>query len=100
MAYAIPIDVYDLLEDKLGREDARRVASAIEVSLETIKKEADTVALQKKLELKDELTKELATKADLLVLEKKIEAEIIKWMFLFWIGQLVSFIAILKFFKF
>jgi hypothetical protein len=72
MSISIPIDVYDLLEDKLGREDARKVASAIEVSLETIKKEADTVALQKKLELKDELTKELATKADLLVLEKKM----------------------------
>ncbi|MBI3599596.1 MAG: hypothetical protein HY097_03010 [Nitrospinae bacterium] len=122
MAISIPIDVYDLLEDKLGKEEARKVASAIEVSLETIEKRAETVALQKKLELKDELTKELATKADLLVLreeffgeikslkaelEKKIEveianvkAEIIKWMFLFWIGQLASLIAILKLFRF
>jgi hypothetical protein len=114
MSISIPIDVYELLENKLGREDAKKVATAIEVSLDTIEKRADTVALQKKLEIKDELTKELATKADIArldgkidtveaKLEKKIEsvkAEIIKWMFLFWIGQLVSFIAILKFFKF
>ncbi len=126
MAYAIPIDVYGLLEDKLGKEEARKVASAIEVSLETIEKRGETVALQKKFEIKDELTKELATKAEFFgeikavearlngkidtvkaELEKKIEveianvkAEIIKWMFLFWIGQLASLIAILKFFRF
>ena len=50
MSISIPIDVYDLLENKLGKEDARKVASAIEVSLETIEKKAETAALQKKLE--------------------------------------------------
>lgn len=43
----------------------------------------------------------LATKQDIANLEIKIEktrSDIIKWMFLFWIGQLASLIAILKMF--
>jgi len=50
----------------------------------------------------------LATKEDISKLELKISennikiaevrADLIKWMFLFWIGQLASIIAIVKFF--
>jgi len=36
------------------------------------------VAIQKKLELKDELTKYLATKADILLLKAEIEAKLEK----------------------
>jgi hypothetical protein len=75
MAQAITMDIYQLLEGKLGREEAARVASAIEVGLEVIEKKAEAVALQKKLELKDELTKELATKADLLLLKEEVFGE-------------------------
>jgi hypothetical protein len=57
--------LYQLLEEKLGKEVAKKVASAIEIGLEVIQKNADTVALQKKLDIKDELTKELVTKADI-----------------------------------
>jgi hypothetical protein len=49
------------------------------------KKRAEELAIQKKLELRDELTKELANKADLLALraemqatEAKIEKEILR----------------------
>jgi len=72
MAISIPLDVYELLEDRLGKEDARKVATTIEVSLDTIEKRAEAVALQKKLEIKDELTKELATKADIEKIDGKI----------------------------
>jgi hypothetical protein len=41
-----------------------------------IEKKADAVTLQKKLELKDELTKELVTKADLLVVKAELEGKI------------------------
>jgi len=68
MAHTINIELLQLLEDKLGKEEGRKVAEAIEIGLEVIEKKAEAVALQKKLELRDELTKELATKADLLVL--------------------------------
>ena len=42
----------------------------------------------------------LATKEDLLKLDVKIsdsKAEIIKWMFIFWIGQVVVTLAIIYF---
>jgi len=48
----------------------------LEASFDAIEKKAEAVALQKKLELKDELTKELATKADILVLREEFLGEI------------------------
>jgi hypothetical protein len=50
------------------------VAQAIELGLEVMEKRAEELALQKKLELKDELTKELASKADLQILRAEIQA--------------------------
>jgi len=75
MAQALPLDVYHLLEDRLGREQADKVASAIEIGFDLIEKKADAVALQKKLELREELTHELATKADLRLTEAKLEGK-------------------------
>ena len=59
MARAIDLELLQLLEDKLGKEEARKVAQAIELGLEILEKRAEELAIQKKLELKDELTKEL-----------------------------------------
>jgi len=73
MAQTLPLDVYHLLEDRIGREQADKVASAIEIGFDLIEKKANAVALQKKLELRDELTHELATKADLHLTEGKME---------------------------
>lgn len=44
-------------------------------------------------EQEDDLTKRLMTKQD----GAEIKAEVIKWMFLFWIGQLAATAAIVKF---
>ena len=74
MARAINLEPLQLLEDKLGKEEARKVAQAIELGLEILEKRAEELALQKKLELKDELTKELASKADIQVLKTEIQA--------------------------
>jgi hypothetical protein len=73
MARAIDLELLQLLEDKLGKEEARKVAQAIELGLEVLEKRAEELALQKKLELKDELTKELASKADIQVLKMEIQ---------------------------
>lgn len=75
MAQAISVEIYQLLEEKIGKEEARKVASAIEIGLEVIEKKADSIALQKKLEIKEELTKELATKADILLLREEFFGE-------------------------
>jgi len=74
MPRAIDLELLQLLEDKLGKETARKVAQAIELGLEIMEKRAEELAIQKKLELKDELTKELASKADIQVLKAEIQA--------------------------
>jgi hypothetical protein len=74
MARAIDLELLQLLEDKLGKETARKVAQAIELGLEVMEKRAEELAIQKKLELRDELTKELASKADIQVLKTEIQA--------------------------
>jgi predicted nuclease with TOPRIM domain len=76
MAQTLNIELLHLLEDKLGKEEGRKVAEAIEIGLGLIEKKAEAVALQKKLELRDELTKELASKADLLAVEARLEGKI------------------------
>jgi restriction endonuclease Mrr len=73
MARAINLELLQLLEDKLGKEEARKVAQAIEIGLEVMEKRAEELAIQKKLELRDELTKELASKADIQVLKTEIQ---------------------------
>jgi hypothetical protein len=74
MPKAIDLELLQLLEDKLGKETARKVAQAIELGLEVMENRAEELAIQKKLELKDELTKELASKADIQVLKAEIQA--------------------------
>jgi hypothetical protein len=74
MARAIDLELLQLLEDKLGKEEARKVAQAIELGLEILEKRAEELAIQKKLELRDELTKELASKADLQALRAEMQA--------------------------
>jgi len=69
MATTIPIRVYEILEDKLGREEAREIVHEIEAS-------ADAIATQKKVEIRDELSKELASKADLSATEARLERKI------------------------
>jgi ABC-type phosphate transport system auxiliary subunit len=76
MLQPINIELYQFLEERLGKEEARKVAEVIERSFEAIEKKAEEVALQKKLEIKDELTKELATKADIARLEGEVKADI------------------------
>jgi len=73
MARAIDLELLQLLEDKLGKETARKVAQAIELGLEVMEKRAGELAIHKKLELRDELTRELASKADIQVLKTEIQ---------------------------
>jgi len=78
MITTLPIEILYLLEEKIGKEEAKKVSSAIIASLDVIETKANDTALQKKLELKDELTKELATKADIARLTEKLEEKATK----------------------
>lgn len=76
MAATLPIEVYDLLEQKVGREDARAVGKILTASLDAIEKRAEALVIQKKAEIKDELTKELSTKEDIAKLEGRLNERI------------------------
>jgi hypothetical protein len=76
LAMSIPVSLYEKLERKFGREEALEIAKMIEDFFDEMDRKAGEIALQKKLELKDELTKELATKADLITARAELEGEI------------------------
>jgi hypothetical protein len=70
--------LYDLVSVRLGKETAENLTTFIE---EKIKCEVDTKASI------------LATKEDVARTDTKIEtskAELIKWMFVFWVGQVIT----------
>jgi hypothetical protein len=75
---SIPVSLYEKLEQKFGREEALEIAKMIEDFFDEMDRKAGEIALQKKLELKDELTRELATKADLITARAELEGKIEK----------------------
>ncbi len=75
---SIPVSLYEKLERKFGRDEALEIAKMIEDFFNEMDKKAEEIALQKKLELKDELTRELATKADLITARAELEGKIEK----------------------
>ncbi|WP_026608603.1 hypothetical protein [Methylocaldum szegediense] len=72
----LPIEIYDILERHFGHEDSRQVAHAIEASLTLIETRSIEVAQQKKLEIIEELRKELASKEDIESLRRELLAVI------------------------
>jgi hypothetical protein len=76
-------DTYARLEEKFGKKEAKEIVEVLGTSvqavenkvqniIDSIPQKADFLITQKKFELKDELTKELATKADIVRLEGEI----------------------------
>lgn len=71
------IQLYELLKARIGEKEA---SAFVEI-------------LEKKVDARFEVSKSvLATKEDL----ANHKAEIIKWMFIFWVGQLAAMVAIAK----
>lgn len=69
-----------ILRDRLGEEQAESLVSFVE---EKVKEEVES---------KKDI---LATKQDL----AETKVDVIKWMFIFWIGQMAAMFAFLKFFS-
>ena len=76
MGQVLSVESYPLFEDKIGREAAEKVASAIALGFEMVEKRAEEIAFQKKWEINNEMTETLATKADFQILRSEIRAEI------------------------
>ncbi|MCD6311011.1 MAG: hypothetical protein J7M11_00915 [Elusimicrobia bacterium] len=92
MAYANTLKIFEVLRPAFDEKQATKIAEAVETAFET-----NNAALFSKMATKGDLTElKAATKADL----AEMKAEIIKWMFIFWIGQFASITAVLfLFFK-
>ncbi|MFN3479864.1 MAG: hypothetical protein ACK415_05715 [Thermodesulfovibrionales bacterium] len=70
MGYAIPIEVYNRLEEKLGKETAAVVVEALQISIKEAIKEGRS---ELKAEVSEELKKELATKYDVELVKKDVD---------------------------
>ena len=77
MSTTAAIRLYEMLKPKLGENEARTFIQHFEESFE------------ERFAAKSDM---LATKVDL----AETKAEIIKWMLIFWIGQIATVIAIMK----
>ncbi len=121
----LPYEITKSIEAVISDPElARKVIKAIEESLSAIEEKAKEQKVIVKTELKDELTKELVTKEELKATEERLRGEIkateeklrgeikateerlraeihrwradtIKWMFIFWLGQIGTFAGIL-----
>ncbi len=69
----LPYEVYKVIEEEVGKEKAEKIGKAIEEALNAIEKKALEQKPILKAEIKEELTKELATKADIAEVRAEIE---------------------------
>ena len=113
------ITLYNTLKQTLGEEQAQivvegmktQVKEALENSKSVLTTKEDLFGLRSELKedissLRDELKGEImsariAAKADSSALDVKIEkirADLIKWMFIFWVSQLAAVFSLLRFF--
>jgi hypothetical protein len=70
------VRLYQRLEEKLGKKGATEIIDILDEGLDLVKKTAESLCLQKKLEVKDELSKELASKGDLKATEAALTGDI------------------------
>ena len=69
----VPLELYELFEEKLGKEKAKEAIKLVEEALKSVEEKAREQKAIVKAELKDELRKELATKEDIAVVRQEIE---------------------------
>ncbi len=77
MGMALPYDVVKVIEEAIpDRERAEKVIRALEEGLGAVREEAKAQKEVVKAEIKEELTRELVTKADLAELKNELNLEI------------------------
>ena len=105
MTAAQSLQIYEILQSYFkNAEDAKKVVKAIEEVVES-KVEAQSKDFEKIINkdisnLRGEIKEDMAKmRGDFTTALAETKAEIIKWMFIFWAGQLAAMFAFLKFFK-
>ena len=85
MAIVNTLKIYEILKQKLDEEPAKAITEVIETSFEEYKKE------QKEF---------LVTREEFKETIANLRADLIRWMFIFWVGQVGVIVGILlAFFK-
>ncbi|GAB4410176.1 MAG: hypothetical protein OHK0032_05860 [Thermodesulfovibrionales bacterium] len=87
-------DALVLAEEKFERKVSEEVAS-LKVNIGEVKAGIEARISEVKAELEAKISE---VKADLEAKISEVRADIIKWMFIFWAGQIVVLIAILQIF--
>lgn len=90
----LELEVYEIFKNRFSEKEAAKVIELIEEKAEERIKQKKDVFLIKddKIEL---LTKMATVKEELLIRIESSKSDTIKWMFIFWIGQLAATAAIL-----
>jgi hypothetical protein len=76
MAQSIPLQTFKTLEKEFGQSVAEKVTALLDYLFSQADKKVEQIAIKKKLELKDELSKELASKADLALVKTELQSEV------------------------
>jgi vacuolar-type H+-ATPase subunit E/Vma4 len=106
------IQLFQMLKAKIGEQEAEALVEFVDAKVKESVKENNEQNLrvfstkedagsvkQEITNLRSELKQEIAAlRTELKVDIATAKADMIKWMFIFWIGQLAAFIAIAKFF--
>lgn len=100
------IELYESLKDKIGENSAKILLEFIDLRVEReFERKKDILAIKQDIaELRNVIKQDIAElKSELEVKMEKIKTELIRWMFMFWAGQIAVLVAILalflKFFK-
>jgi hypothetical protein len=70
MAYGIPLEIYQMLEKVLGKEDAQK---AVEILQKSINESLESSEEKLKISISEELKKELASKYDIELLRQEMK---------------------------
>ncbi len=73
------IDLYDILKTKIGEKEAKSLVEFVEIRVDKkFEEQMDEIATKKDL---------FQVKAELEITIEKVRGDMIKWMFIFWVGQ-------------
>jgi hypothetical protein len=88
---ALALKVYEIFKTRFSEPEAAAILEYIDEKTEKKYEEKKDI-----LATKEDISK---LREELRVEMREIKADMIKWMFIFWIGQLVAMIAIIKMIK-
>ncbi|MBL7137841.1 MAG: hypothetical protein ISS17_03595 [Bacteroidales bacterium] len=81
------IDLYNILKSKIGENEAKTLVEFVELRVEKqIEEQMEEIAGKKDL---------FQVKSELELKIEKVRSDLIKWMFIFWVGQVSVTVALI-----